>query len=266
MAISVIAMKKDAYAHIKIFQDYSRESLKQEQIATAVGDMLRLPWVKRFLVFSDQAVVLIDMNACRYLYVSPSMKNISGYDPEEFTDFSFIGSIMPAKEIEITAEISGIMIQKLSTLHLAPRETLHVHSTRNVFFKRKNGTLMNALQHGFTFMVNNEGIPVIEMLILTDITPFNSKNEHFYSIARTHDDGTEEVLLSGRLESTDDLISAREQEILMLLSRGYSSQRIAEQCYISVETVKTHRKNLFKKTGCKTSIDLVRFGYAHGWL
>jgi DNA-binding CsgD family transcriptional regulator len=259
-------MKKELYAHSKIFQDYSKESITHEQVTKAVGDVLRLPWIKRFLVFSDQAVLLIDMNTCRYLYVSPSMKSISGYGPDEFTDFSFIGSIMSPKEIEITAQISAIMINKLSSLQVNPQEVLNVHSTRNVFFKRKNGTLINALQHGFTFMVNKEGIPVIEMLIVSDITPFNSAYEHFYSLARTHEDGQEEVLISGRLEDSDDLISPREQEVLMLLSRGYSSQRIAEQCYISVETVKTHRKNLLKKTNCKTSIDLVRFGYAHGWL
>lgn len=42
-------------------------------------------------------------------------------------------------------------------------------------------------------------------------------------------------------------ISQREYEVLQLMSRGYSNREIAEELFISVNTVKTHASNLFIK-------------------
>jgi len=43
------------------------------------------------------------------------------------------------------------------------------------------------------------------------------------------------------------MFTKREQEILGLIAKGFSSQAIAESLFISIETVKTHRKNVIRK-------------------
>jgi DNA-binding NarL/FixJ family response regulator len=53
-------------------------------------------------------------------------------------------------------------------------------------------------------------------------------------------------------------ISKRETEILRLMSLGYSTKEIANQLHVSNETVKSHRKNLFKKLSAKNSANLIR--------
>jgi len=42
-------------------------------------------------------------------------------------------------------------------------------------------------------------------------------------------------------------LSARELEVLALVSKGLSNQRIAEELKISAETVKTHIRHIMKK-------------------
>jgi ATP/maltotriose-dependent transcriptional regulator MalT len=42
-------------------------------------------------------------------------------------------------------------------------------------------------------------------------------------------------------------LSKRELEVLQLMSEGHSNQEIAEKMFVSVNTVKTHSKNLFEK-------------------
>jgi DNA-binding NarL/FixJ family response regulator len=44
-------------------------------------------------------------------------------------------------------------------------------------------------------------------------------------------------------------LSAREKEILNLISRGYSNKDVAKVLFISEKTVKTHLKNIFRKLG-----------------
>jgi DNA-binding NarL/FixJ family response regulator len=50
-------------------------------------------------------------------------------------------------------------------------------------------------------------------------------------------------------------ISKREMEVFELIVQNYSSKKIAEKLFVSIETVSSHRKKLIKKTGCRTAID-----------
>ena len=53
------------------------------------------------------------------------------------------------------------------------------------------------------------------------------------------------------------LLSARELEIIRLITQEYSNQDIATHLNISKRTVETHRKNIFKKTNVKSIVGLV---------
>jgi DNA-binding CsgD family transcriptional regulator len=44
-------------------------------------------------------------------------------------------------------------------------------------------------------------------------------------------------------------VSARERDVLVAISRGWSNQEIADRLFISVQTVKTHAHHLYGKTG-----------------
>lgn len=55
--------------------------------------------------------------------------------------------------------------------------------------------------------------------------------------------------------------TAREAEIMRLLAKGCTNRQIGEILYISPETVKTHLKNLFIKTGTSSRTELATHGY-----
>lgn len=59
-------------------------------------------------------------------------------------------------------------------------------------------------------------------------------------------------------------LSRREQEILVLISRGYTSQGIGETLYISKHMVETHRKNILRKLDFSSSTELVKFAVQQG--
>jgi DNA-binding NarL/FixJ family response regulator len=50
-------------------------------------------------------------------------------------------------------------------------------------------------------------------------------------------------------------LSERERQILALLSRGYSNRRIAEACYLSLNTVRTHVQNVLVKLGVHSKLE-----------
>lgn len=56
-------------------------------------------------------------------------------------------------------------------------------------------------------------------------------------------------------------ISGREKEVLQCIATGLTTQEIAEQLFISKNTVETHRKNLLYKLKAKNTAELVNNAY-----
>lgn len=56
-------------------------------------------------------------------------------------------------------------------------------------------------------------------------------------------------------------ISAREIEVLQLISLGYSNKEIAGTLFISRLTVETHRRNMVKRMGFKNAYQLVVWAF-----
>ena len=54
-------------------------------------------------------------------------------------------------------------------------------------------------------------------------------------------------------------LSLREIEVLKLFGEGLTNQEIADQLFISIRTVESHKTNVMKKINLRTTVDLVKF-------
>ena len=61
-----------------------------------------------------------------------------------------------------------------------------------------------------------------------------------------------------------DGLSEREVEVLRLIALGHTNGEIAEQLYLSVRTVETHRAHIQQKLRLGTRSELVRYALDHG--
>ncbi len=59
------------------------------------------------------------------------------------------------------------------------------------------------------------------------------------------------------------VLTAREEEILKLVAKEYTSKQIADILFISERTVETHRKNILRKTGSPNLVALIKYAYAN---
>jgi len=60
------------------------------------------------------------------------------------------------------------------------------------------------------------------------------------------------------------LLSARELEVLKLILQEYTSKEIADQLFISKQTVDTHRAHILQKTESKTLVGLIKMALSAG--
>ncbi len=65
-------------------------------------------------------------------------------------------------------------------------------------------------------------------------------------------------------ESPLSALGEREKEIVRLIARGLSTKEIANELYLSVHTVATHRKNIISKLGIHSASGLTIFAILHG--
>lgn len=56
-------------------------------------------------------------------------------------------------------------------------------------------------------------------------------------------------------------LTARENEVLALIVKGFQSQQIADELEIALRTVKMHRGNIMRKAGAKNLAQLLTMYY-----
>lgn len=61
-----------------------------------------------------------------------------------------------------------------------------------------------------------------------------------------------------------EALSEREQEVLRLMAEGLSNQEICEALYVSLNTVKTHSRHIFRKLGVSSRTQAIRYAREAG--
>ena len=61
-------------------------------------------------------------------------------------------------------------------------------------------------------------------------------------------------------------LSPREEDVLKLVSQGFSNKQIGGQLEISVKSVETYKARASEKKGLHSRADIVRYGIKQGWL
>lgn len=90
---------------------------------------------------------------------------------------------------------------------------------------------------------------------------YASPDDPFYVSKSIHDTKVENAEILADPFKDFAQITNRETEIIALIAKGKSTDQISEFLYISPETVKTHRKNIFRKLKLNSAPELVKFAY-----
>jgi DNA-binding NarL/FixJ family response regulator len=65
------------------------------------------------------------------------------------------------------------------------------------------------------------------------------------------------------IELLASTLSRRERDVLKLVTAGYSNQRIAETCFLSMHTVRTHVQSILVKLGVHSKLEAAIFAIQH---
>jgi DNA-binding NarL/FixJ family response regulator len=74
-----------------------------------------------------------------------------------------------------------------------------------------------------------------------------------------------DIMLKKRIDE-QIWLTTREKQLLRLIVDGYTNFEMADKMCLSIETVKTYRKNLILKLGAKNSMVLVKMALENKWV
>lgn len=163
----------------------------------------------------------------------------------------------------------------LLDLHIPNKDGMQIAeelSKKNVPFK----IIMLTMQRGGRYVdrlkkcgVKGYVLKSVSLENLVDVIQrVHQGEEHFPEDAMAYDHEEDVRLKSSVITSgtPEKQLTAREQEILILVCKEFSSKEIGEQLFISTGTVDTHRKNLLLKLGVSNTVGLVKYALKHGLL
>ena len=78
--------------------------------------------------------------------------------------------------------------------------------------------------------------------------------------------GMPREVLEESVDGTGGVLSVRETEILLLVSRGLSNRQVADRLGMAVGTVKRHLANAYPKMGVASRGEAVRKALSEGWI
>lgn len=231
----------------------------------ALQQYLDNPFINKLQVFSNQAVRIMDNSRLRYLYCSESIYELSGYTKEEVKQGGLWFTYHLIHPMDMLRFGRLLLNVRNVWNKLTLEEKMSARFSFDQRFKCKDGRYKQILQNCYTLSVSPKGKPYVLLFASTDITAYKKNDAMNYSFDVMRE-GRFQTLLEGKLHSENIPLSPRELEVLRLTSEGHAEKVISDMLFLSVETVKTHRRNMLQKTAAKNSVELVRMGIANGWI
>ena len=204
----------------------------------------------------------------RYSFLGRQQEAVSGYPNEEFLRGGvafFLEHIHPDEVDIILNRVYPDITAFVASLDKEERTQVIIQY--NYRFRRKNGTFVNLLENVNVLALDDAGRPGIAlgnviMLQSEEVLPVR------LAIKRLRKEDLAELVFN-RVYSPlreENRLTGRELEILRHVAIGRTSREIAARLFISHHTVDTHRRNLLKKLGCRSVVDLTQVAFQNGLL
>lgn len=230
-----------------------------------MGQINEVVSVERFLKNFSVAVFVADFQTGTYPYLGEGIEDVMGHPINAILEggIKFINHHQVVPEY-INVSCVGVQISLYNSFKGKRLPEMRCKSVIPIIDKMKKKRFYcqeyKIIQH------NNEVYPLGFYGFVTKV-PVTGEEKITQQIELLNSEKNEWEV-SSRLEfylniDENKLLSKREIEILKWISEGLSSEQIAAKLYISMHTVKTHRKNMLRRTNSTNSVDLIRYGIEH---
>jgi DNA-binding CsgD family transcriptional regulator len=207
---------------------------------------------------NDQFFSVRNMSLIQYVYTSKRSKEMLGVEPGDLNSGFFMNAVHPDDYDRLgTGKVK--LMKVTEQIHAARGGSALMSYTLRI--RAADGVYRKLLGQSYFFYstIPHKAVYMIQVVTNVDWCKKINDDGHYYagndlSLFRFPD---EKLLIIG------SVLTKREMEIVKLIAKGMGSKEIAQNLFLSVNTVNTHRRNITGKTGMAISdviIDLQNRG------
>lgn len=244
------------YLSLFDLQTIDEQSINYSQLDKHIG------FLKQLAMVENSSVAVMDLFRRKYAFIQSKFLPLLGIQMDEIMAKGpkAIFSIMHPKDIPVVVDT---LYQGTDFIRRLPGEEKKDYKIIYDYrLKSKDALYVRFIQQILPLELDANG-NIWLMLMLNDIAP-----------ARHDDQGPQRKVVhiqSGKLFVFNDesgnsrsILSKREVEILELLSKGMPSKKVADELFLSVNTVNNHRRNILEKTNTENTAEAIRYAISLG--
>ena len=198
----------------------------------------------------DQVLMLCNRSHPKLQYIGSNCQNIFGFDDEEFKRFTvqdFFNRVHP-EDLEGLHQCFAFINGAEPYDPITHRFVIHYR------FKDKAGNYIHLRDEKLA--IESENGKYIYFTLFKNM----SSHEKFFHVTLEilqHRKGDVLKVYTYNPRQAAQSVTPRQNEIIQLIIKGFSTQEIAEILNVSINTIKNHKQLLFKKVNVKSSVELV---------
>lgn len=198
----------------------------------------------------------VDVFRERYDFASENFTHIFGYNPTWIETIREQGDLLEERiHPDDLDQIRAFQIEHGKFIYSLPPE--YRNDYQQIFQYRilnARQQYMNVISRQQVIEKDRNGKAWIIMGIM-DISP---DQVHTEKVKRTIlNRKTGEIIKPGIIPPTNNILTNREKEVLLLIHKGFLSKEIADQLCLSIHTVNNHRKNILAKLNVNNVIEAI---------
>ena len=237
-------MKKTSLAnHIKELQSHSiidseelKEYLKKFKDSGNVG------------INSNLIFYLLNLNTMHYEYINNACLSFTGLHPQDFykLGMNVLSKIIIREDLKLLSESIFPKMNNF-TKKLSSEEKSKI--VFEVYYKMKNvntGEKIQIVEFSSYCKYDNNGNPILSSGVCCESSKVI---KGVRGIVRIREADNQRVLFDESLSNLTNQLTKTENGISKLLIKGFSRKEISIHNSISIHTVNTHIKNIYKKLG-----------------
>ncbi|WP_324720407.1 helix-turn-helix transcriptional regulator [Salinimicrobium sp. HB62] len=205
----------------------------------------------------DYFYFTFDFTTLQMTFVSDEIKDVLGIEPFEY-NLDYVFKNMDPHYLEEYHKIENAGFNFL--INFLPTEDIRKYKVCYLIkIKSGDGTYKTLLHQSKAITISKDGKVQEIFCIQTDLSSYDIKMD--YSISFISETRPSYYLVNTDppycYEKITHSLTEREIRIVKELAKGNTNKEIADILDISPHTVKTHKKNILKKTKCYNTPDLV---------
>lgn len=251
--------------HIKRFnelislQKFDEKSLDYSQLDKHIS------FLKQLAIVENSSLSIFDLNKKKYVFIHSKLLPLIGLSDKEMLEGGpqLFYSLIHPEDVPILIEAYYLFIDFISRLEFENRKRIKLMCDFRM--KDRNGEYKRFLNQLVPLELDSRG-NIWLMLILYDL--YIGKDLFSVAQRKMFDLQTNEIIFFEKDigKNKEPLLTKREKEVLRLMAKGMPSKKIADELFLSINTVNNHRRKILEKTKTENTAMAIQYGMSFGIL